>query len=102
MINGAGKQAIKNRGPRVTNSFPGQGARVGCRPSASLSGRQYWLGQGQIGVAWGLRAEKMNIAGWGGYGGNRTLTLSRHNPCHRRRRAVRSSPTYEGGGVGAA
>jgi len=44
----------------------------------------------------------MNIEGRGGYGGNRTLTLSRHNPCHRGRRAFRSSPGCEAERGGAA
>ena len=84
MINAAGKQAIKNGGPQVTNSFP-EG------PEVAKCG----LGERQIRPARGLPRRKMTLEGADAYDRNRTLTLSRHNNSHRGRRAFRSSPGCE-------
>jgi hypothetical protein len=103
MINGAGKQAIKNGGLPVTNSFPEKGSRSLRAPPQA----RWEVPRKSLHVPWaasagsvkakntarlGLPGKKMNVEDRGGYGGNRTLTLSRHNPCHCGRRGFRSSP----------
>jgi len=114
MINVAGKQAIKNGELPVTNSFPEKGSgcaasrlQVGCKSAASrLQVRWVAASTGSVRAKYsplrGSQGRKMNIEGSGGYGGNRTLTLSRHNPCHRGRRVFRSSPGCEAERGGAA
>ena len=106
MINVAGKQAIKNGELPVTNSFPEKGSgcaasrlQVACKSAGSASTGSV---RAKYSPLRGSQGRKMNIEGSGGYGGNRTLTLSRHNPCHRGRRVFRSSPGCEAERGGAA
>ena len=93
MINAAGKQALKNGGPPVTNCFAG-------RPLSALKPRFLSkfgadAGQGRAGEA--SRRKKQDF-GHGRHVGNRTLTLSRHNRRHRGRHAFRLRLTARASG----
>jgi hypothetical protein len=110
MINVAGKQAIKNGELPGNQFFSRKGLGVRCKSAASrLQVACKSAGSASTGSVRakysplrGSQGRKMNIEGSGGYGGNRTLTLSRHNPCHRGRRVFRSSPGCEAERGGAA
>src|SRR5690242_20667573 len=84
MINAAGKQALKNGGPPVTNCFAGRPFGVPETPFISKYGADTGKGRG-------ARASRRKKQDFGHVrdGGNRTLTLSRHNRCHRGRHAFR-------------
>jgi len=63
-------------------------------PPQGPRGRKCGLGEGKLRLLESSRAERP-LRAWAGHGGNRTLTLLRHNPSHRGRRAFRSSPGCE-------
>jgi hypothetical protein len=76
MINAAGKQALKNSRPRVTICFAG--GPVGALKSRFMP--KYGAAAGKGRRPRGSQVEKQHFGQVRG-GGNRTLTLSRHNRC---------------------
>ncbi len=93
MINAAGKQALKNGGPSVTNCFAG-------RPLGALKLRflsKYGADTGKGRASDGFLVQKQDYSHIR-HVGNRTLTLSRHNRRHRGRHAYRLRLTARASG----